>query len=199
MQVLTSYSLLVIAIDVVFLELTSSWEGESAGQSQFSRSHSSGGAQRDPSRSPFTGRYDYRGMSQEDLVSGHDQCKVSHIFKSSIPSGQTEVDYITVHKDISVKTCIDQCCKLGAQLCQYAWLFTEQCILVGCSQQNATKCLPLNMPTLQDTSTYVSLQYPYPDNIPYAGMYPVNTPIQVYVLYEVCTLTPPNMLCVLVE
>lgn len=142
---------------MVFLELsTSAWEDESAGERQFSD-----GAQRDPSR--LTGRYDYRRMprAQEIETSEPDQCKVSRIYKSSLPSGQTAVDYITVYKDVSVKMCIAECCKLGAELCQYAWLFTEQCILVGCSQQNATQCVPVNIPSLQDTSTYVSLQYPY--------------------------------------
>lgn len=167
------------------LELsTSSWEDEGAGQS-----HSSGGAQRGPSRFPLTGHYDYRGMPQEGPTQGvatpTDRCKVSRVYQSSIPSGKTEVDYITVHKDLSVKPCIAECCKLGAALCQYAWLFTEQCILIGCSQQNATKCLPLNMPTLQDTSTYVSLHvnlgmyYPPPSHHPQPSFLCVPTVLYV--------------------
>lgn len=91
-------------------------------------------------------------------------CDVGDVFAASIPTGQTKVDFISAFVVSSysgkqaIAQCISQCCKLGPEKCQYAWLFTGKCFTVGCTQEGADKCLPLSVPNIK-TSVYVQIQH----------------------------------------
>lgn len=74
------------------------------------------------------------------------QCSINQVHMSSIPTGETKVDYFHGYMDGeysgSIEECAEQCCKLGPDICQYAWIFTEKCFIIGCSPLNAWKCAP---------------------------------------------------------
>lgn len=84
---------------------------------------------------------------------------------ASIPAGRNGVDHIKSailegsDDEAGVVECIQECCKLGPNLCQYVWIFTGKCFAVGCTEENAHKCAPLKVSTLE-SSVYASIQYP---------------------------------------
>lgn len=111
-----------------------------------------GGHSREGARQPLPG------------AQNSDQClEVSGIYKSSIPAGETDVDFLqsfhvlaSVYED-AVTECVTHCCKLGRDRCQYAWLFADKCFTIGCTKDHAQKCRP--MYKALGSSIYVALQY----------------------------------------
>lgn len=99
--------------------------------------------------------------SEDDLESL--TCDIGDVFSASIPTGQTKVDFISafiisgLSGKQAIARCISQCCKLGPDKCQYAWLFTGKCFTVGCTEEGADKCVPLSVPSIK-SSIYVQIQ-----------------------------------------
>lgn len=91
------------------------------------------------------------------------QCGIAGIYRAAIPAGETKVDHFNGFQGEqyggSLKECAKQCCKLGPEICQYAWVFTGKCFAVGCTEENSRKCVPKTLSTLT-TSIYVALHYP---------------------------------------
>ncbi len=110
----------------------------------------------------FIDHEDQRQKSQSNIT---DHCKVGQVHMASIPAGRNGVDHIKSailegsDDEAGVVECIQECCKLGPNLCQYVWIFTGKCFAVGCTEENAHKCAPLKVSTLE-SSVYASIQYP---------------------------------------
>ena len=129
--------------------------GEGAGSS---RADSGVWRSRDGQLLPEFGR-----LRREGAVQDYDQCvKIAGVYESSIPAGETDVDYIKTFPvsgsfEDAVTECVRQCCELGREHCQYAWFFADKCVAIGCTEKNAEKCRPKE--TSLSSSIYVALQY----------------------------------------
>lgn len=107
------------------------------------------------------------GQSMEEKAKiGESQCAIGHVYMTSIPAGQTNVDHIDpymISDGSSIEECASQCCK-DPQLYQYAWIITAKCFCVGCDPLNKEKCAPMSLKTLTD-STYALLNTYTPSKI----------------------------------
>lgn len=130
--------------------LSSSWRERLLGQSSSSDTDQPSSSS---SRNPLA---DY--FERSDLG----ECGIEHVYMASIPAGKTEVDYFNGYMDgeysSSIEECAQQCCKLGQKICQYAWIFTEKCFVIGCTRENARKCVPDSV-SQRIPSTYASVRY----------------------------------------
>ena len=86
------------------------------------------------------------------------QCSITQTHIGSIPVGGTKVDHFDGYLDGgSIKECAAECCKLGAETCQYAWMFKDKCFMIGCKPENAWKCAPQLVSKLSSESIYTSV------------------------------------------
>lgn len=103
---------------------------------------------------------DQTAVTEQEAKGG--QCEISHVYTASLPVGKTEVDYFNGYMDGehagSIEECAAECCRLGREVCQYAWIFTDKCVVVGCTEENAWKCIPISNPKLS-SSVYASVSY----------------------------------------
>lgn len=88
------------------------------------------------------------------------KCREGRIFRTSIPKGETNVDHLNgflvdSYDDADIQDqCVQECCKLGPETCQFAWIFTGKCFAVGCTKENVDKCVPSSIPAMK-SSTYI--------------------------------------------
>lgn len=88
------------------------------------------------------------------------KCREGRVFRTSIPKGETNVDHLNgflvdSYDDADIRDkCVQECCKLGPETCQFAWIFTGKCFAVGCTKENVDKCVPSSIPSMK-SSTYI--------------------------------------------
>ena len=70
------------------------------------------------------------------------------------------VDYLkALGTSITAEDCLQLCCKMGHERCQYIWVFGEACFSVGC-EAGSLGCLPRLLPVgIKMDSLYVKMQY----------------------------------------
>ncbi len=113
----------------------------------------------------------WRKQSKENLLSfltGNKQengdiqnaCGLAQTYRSSIPTGRTQVSYIETAKVTETEQCIQECCNRGPEKCQFAWLFASQCFLVGCTEDEKDLCEPMTLTKSGIMSTYYRVTLP---------------------------------------
>ena len=97
--------------------------------------------------------YTTRSLSLDLSVASGDSTsqarKLSHrhcnykAYKKTVPYGEANADSITTlsRDNPSRENCSQLCCRAGAEMCQYAWLFNNHCYGVAC-HHNKTLCEP---------------------------------------------------------
>ena len=65
------------------------------------------------------------------------------IYENAIPYGEAKTDVIRTlsRTNTTQENCAELCCKVGPEVCQYAWLFGDRCYAVAC-HHNKTLCQP---------------------------------------------------------
>ena len=95
-------------------------------------------------------------------------------FATNGPDGLESVLLLLEGPEMVRSQCLQKCCELGPQQCQYLWLIRTKCFAVACSSFS-TNCdpqaLPANVPAY--TSTYVKIQYNMDGSNP---LHPVTVP-----------------------
>ena len=108
------------------------------------------------------------GQSSSSLT----KCTVFKENIGSIPIGQTNETIKLLFsgtKEIAVEDCCMECCRLGPELCHYAWIFNNRCFAVSCTEDIADNCLASSKGTLTN-SIYIQMVFspaaPNPDSSP---------------------------------
>ncbi len=95
---------------------------------------------------------------QQESVNTQFECGLANIYRSSIPTGRTKMSNIETTELEKPEECIQACCDIGPEKCQYAWMFAKKCFLIGCDEEEKNLCEPMQFHKAAIESTYYKVQ-----------------------------------------